>query len=128
MDPRYVNFAEYSLANCSGIKILTKINSAKIITSSISVSSLTLILVFFVIVPELRRNVYSRCWILLSLTGIIHHVVFLTFNHLALKNERQFEVIVNKYCYWMFFAYFVLEFSLYLWINVLCCDVFICYM
>lgn len=106
------------------LEFLIKCHLGKFITCLISLISMVVILLLFSIVHDLRKNSYSLCWITLSGTGIIHHTIYLVMNRISVADYDNFRSIVRNHHALLFIGYFILEFSLYLWVNVICYDVF----
>lgn len=74
-----------------------------------------IILVFFVLVPQLRTYISGKCWIMFSITSMFNYSIFPI--SLFFGRYGRFILIFSEY---YFNSYYFLEFSVYFWLIAIC--------
>lgn len=120
-----IDDAIFELNNNSSDTQLCFVRRLILISCSISFASLSLVLLLFTIISELRTTKYARYWIMLCLTALIHHASFILMRRIRITNKELFDELLDKYHNYIYCLYFIMEFSLYMWLNVICYDIFV---
>jgi hypothetical protein len=77
--------------------------------------SFLILLLFFLLVPQLRANICGKCWIMFSFVSMFNYSIFpISF---IFKNYREF---LTNFCECYFNVYYFLEFSIYFWLTIIC--------
>jgi hypothetical protein len=115
-------------ANSTNITENSELNILRrliLISCSISFTSLLIIFVLFTTISDLRSSIHGKYWILNSATALVHHSCYIVMRIIRITHDELFDEIVDKYYSYIFCVYFSLEFSLYMWLNVICYDIFV---